>query len=142
MTDAQFCDLGGGAGNRALVALAAGLRVVERSEAVADLLDLLECLLIGLVSRIIGDAVALVVETGRSFGRRQGGCCEDEDKNQDGQRDQGSHSVFPFLRRPRGRRFSPRTFQLIGKPKRRIWRHEYHLCWCLSKTKTILSSER
>src|SRR5580698_6365153 len=96
MTDAQFCNLGGGAGNRILMALAAGLGVVERSEAVADLLDFLEYFLIGLMSRIVGDAVTFVVKADRRFCRRQSGCREDE--NQDGQRDQGSHSVFPFLR--------------------------------------------
>jgi hypothetical protein len=49
------------------VAFAAGLRVIERSEAIAQLLDFLEFRLIGLMSRIVGDAVAFVVKTGRGL---------------------------------------------------------------------------
>jgi predicted subunit of tRNA(5-methylaminomethyl-2-thiouridylate) methyltransferase len=49
------------------VAFATGLRVIERSETVAELLDFLEFRLIGLMSRIVRDAVALIVESGGRF---------------------------------------------------------------------------
>src|SRR4029077_6673677 len=80
--------------------LAAGLRVIERSEAIARLLDFLEFGLIGLMSRIVGDAVAFVVKTGRCF--RRTGCRRGEDKTaqdktQGGQRDQESHGSFPLF---------------------------------------------
>ena len=74
---------------------AAGLRVIERSQAIAHLLDFLEFRLIGLVSRIIGDAVAFVVKTGRCFRRTIGR--RGEDKTQNGQWDQESHGLFPLL---------------------------------------------
>jgi hypothetical protein len=49
------------------MALATGLRVIEGSEAIAQLLDFLEFRLIGLMSCIVGNAVAFVVKTGRRF---------------------------------------------------------------------------
>ncbi len=50
------------------------------------------------MSRIIGDAVAFVVKTGRRFGRRQGGCCEDndKDKNQEAKGIKGRIAYSPF----------------------------------------------
>src|ERR1700739_1843384 len=82
------------------MAFPAGLRVVERSEAIAHLLDFFEFRLIGLMSRIVGDAVAFVVKTGRCF--RRTGCRRGEDKTaqdktQGGQRDQESHGSFPLF---------------------------------------------
>ena len=47
---------------------AAGLRVIDRPQAIAELLDLLEFRLIGLVSRIVGEAVAFIVKTDRRLG--------------------------------------------------------------------------
>ena len=64
------------------MAFAAGLRVIERSKAIAQLLDFVELHLIGLMSRIVGHTVAFVVKTGRCFGRTGGRKCED--KTQDG----------------------------------------------------------
>src|SRR4029077_5690510 len=78
----------------------AGLRVIERSQAIAQLLDLLKFGLIGLVSRIVGDAVAFVVKTGRRFRGKRCWRGEDktaQDKTQDGQRDQESHGSFPLF---------------------------------------------
>jgi hypothetical protein len=48
------------------MAFTAGLRVIERSETIAELLDLIEFRLISLMSSIVGDA-ALVVKTGGCF---------------------------------------------------------------------------
>src|SRR5207245_4854682 len=59
---AQFRDLAGSAGGGVLVALAAGLGVVERAQPVADLLDFVEGRQIGFMGRVIDEAVALVVE--------------------------------------------------------------------------------
>jgi hypothetical protein len=49
------------------MALTAGLRVIERSKTIVELLDPIEFRLISLMSSIIGDAVALVVKTGWCF---------------------------------------------------------------------------
>ena len=49
------------------MAFTAGLRVIERSQTVAQFLDFLERRLIGLMGRIIREAVALIVETGGRF---------------------------------------------------------------------------
>ncbi|HKH97810.1 MAG TPA: hypothetical protein VJ999_01775 [Candidatus Sulfotelmatobacter sp.] len=68
MADTQFRDLRRGAGNWTLVAFAAGLRVIEGSEAVTELLDFLELHLIRLMGGIVGEAVAFVVKTGGRFG--------------------------------------------------------------------------
>jgi len=46
------------------MALAAGLRVVEWSQAIRDFFHLVECFLIGLVDGVIARAVAPVVESG------------------------------------------------------------------------------
>src|SRR5438445_4015209 len=46
------------------MALAAGLRVVEWSQAIRDVFQLVECFLFGLVDGIIARAVAPVVESG------------------------------------------------------------------------------
>ena len=80
------------------MAFAAGLRVIERSEAIAYLLEFLEFRLIGQMGRIIGDAVAFVVKTGRGFGRT-GGRRGDKtkEKTQDRQRDQEPHGLFPLF---------------------------------------------
>jgi hypothetical protein len=69
MAHAQFRDLGSGARNRTLVAFATGLRVIDRSKAVAQRFHFLEFRLIGLMSRIIRHAVTLVVETSGRFGK-------------------------------------------------------------------------
>jgi len=70
------------------------LRVIERPEAIA-LLDFLEFRLIGLMSRIVGDAVAFIVKTGRGF--RRTSARQSEDKTQGGQRDQESHGLLPLF---------------------------------------------
>src|SRR5438309_11570052 len=64
MTDPQFRDLTRPARGGVLLALAAGLRVVEWSQAIRDFFHLVEYLVIGLVDGIIGRAVAPVVESG------------------------------------------------------------------------------
>ena len=82
------------------MAFAAGLRVIERSEAIAQLLDFLEFRLIGLMSRIVGQAVAFVVKTGRSFRRTGSRRGEDktEDKTQNHRRDQECKVTLSLLR--------------------------------------------
>jgi hypothetical protein len=77
------------------VAFAAGLRVIERPEAIAQLLDFLEFRLIGLMSGIVGDTVAFVVKTGRGFRRTR--ARQSEDKTQGGQREQESHGLLPLF---------------------------------------------
>ncbi len=62
MAGAQLRDLAAAAGDRILVALAARLRVVERSESVRDRLDGVEFVEIVLERRRVGEAVALPVE--------------------------------------------------------------------------------
>src|SRR5450755_2587753 len=101
MADAQFRDLRGRARNRTLMAFAAGLRVIERSETVAELLDFLEFRSIGLMSRIVSNTITFVVKAGRCF-RRTGGE-RGEDQTQDGQWHQESqHGLFSLrLGRPR-----------------------------------------
>jgi hypothetical protein len=54
------------------VTFAAGLRVIDRSEAIAQLLDCVKLRLIRLMSRVIRDAIALVVEACGRFGTLQG----------------------------------------------------------------------
>src|SRR6266516_5760105 len=62
VADAQLADLAGTPRCRVLVALAAGLCIVERSQPIVDVLDLVKALPVGVVGRIIDHAVALVVE--------------------------------------------------------------------------------
>ncbi len=64
MTHPQLGDLTRSARGGVLMALAAGLRVVEWSQAIRDLFHLVEYLLIGLVDGVIARAVAPVVESG------------------------------------------------------------------------------
>ncbi len=73
MSHAQLGDLAGGTGDRSLVALAAGLGVVEGPKSIGgDVLDLLEKLLIRGTPGGIGKSIALVVESGCRFGRLGG----------------------------------------------------------------------
>ena len=60
----QLGHLAGAAGVRVLVALAAGLRVVERAEPVGDPLDAVELLAVGFVGVLVHEAVAGAVERG------------------------------------------------------------------------------
>jgi hypothetical protein len=60
--------LGGGAGDRALVAFAAGLGVVERPDAIGEFLDFVKFRLVGLMGGIVHYAVGLVVKA-------RGGVC-------------------------------------------------------------------
>src|SRR5438309_10679882 len=64
MTDPQFRDLTRPARGGVLLALAAGLRVVEWSQAIRDFFHLVEYSLIGLVDGVVARAVAPVVESG------------------------------------------------------------------------------
>src|SRR6202158_1629224 len=61
VADTQLQALADAATNRVLVALAAGLRVEERTEAIRDRLELFKCALVCLVRRIVCDAVSLIV---------------------------------------------------------------------------------
>ena len=67
VADTQLCDLTNAAGNRTLMALSAGLSVVERTEPIGDDFDMFKIDLVGLVRLIICNGVALVVEAGRRF---------------------------------------------------------------------------
>ena len=74
MSDAKFGNLAYAARRRALMALAAGLRVVERAKPVADLFNLFKRVLIGRVGRLVHQPVRLAVKGGRRVGvlREQG----------------------------------------------------------------------
>src|ERR1700731_3923605 len=67
MADPQFRYLRRAAGPGTLVALRAGLCVVQRSKTVTQLLDSLELHLVSLVRYIINRAVAFVVKASRSL---------------------------------------------------------------------------
>jgi hypothetical protein len=67
MTDSQFFDLRRRAGYRILMALTAGLRIVQRSKAIARLLDFLEFHAVAYMRCVIDQAVGLVVEARRRF---------------------------------------------------------------------------
>ena len=67
MPHAQLRDLGRPARSRVLMALAAGLRVVEGAEAVVHCFGFIELLSVGLVGGVVNHAVTLVVEACGSF---------------------------------------------------------------------------
>src|SRR5260370_617536 len=67
---AKFADLAGAARGGVLMALAAGLRVVERAQAVGDLFDFVELDLVGGVGGVVRETVGLIVEAGGSFRER------------------------------------------------------------------------
>src|SRR5260370_3132405 len=71
MADAQFRHLAGAAGSGILVALAAGLRVIERTEAVGDGFGLLKLGLIRRVRGVIHQPIRLVVEASRRLRKRR-----------------------------------------------------------------------
>ena len=71
VADAQFGNLAGAARGGVLVALAAGLRVIQRSETVGEMLDLLERVLVRGVGRVVNEAITFVIEPRRSFGNRR-----------------------------------------------------------------------
>ena len=71
MADAQFGDLAGAAGNGILMALAAGLRVVERAEAVGDGFGFLKLGLIGGVRGVVGHSVGFIGKTGGGLWKRR-----------------------------------------------------------------------
>src|SRR5256884_6902593 len=82
VADAQLADLARTPRCRVLVAFAAGLRIVEWSQPIVDVLGLVKALPVGVVGRIIDHAVALVVQgahrlrPGRAWdgrGKRAGG---------------------------------------------------------------------
>src|SRR6266702_3670306 len=80
MSHPQFGHLAGAAGSGVLVALAAGLGVVERAETVVKRLSFVELCLIRSMSSVVHHAVGLIVETGGCF--REWRC---EEKNSDSQ---------------------------------------------------------
>src|ERR1700730_10432052 len=73
MTDSQFRHLRRCAGHGTLVAFGAGLRIVQRSKSITQLLDSLELHLISLVRYIIDDAVGLVVKASWGLWKTRGG---------------------------------------------------------------------
>jgi len=86
MPDAQLGHLAGGSADRSLVTLAAGLGIVEGAESIgSDVLNFLEKFLVGKTTNRIGKSVALVVESGRCFGRLCGrlGCQAEQDTSCD-----------------------------------------------------------
>src|SRR6266852_175590 len=89
VTHAQFADLAGAAGSGILVALAAGLRVVKRAEAVGDLLDFIELDLIGGMGGVVHETVGLIVETGGRFRKRRSE--REKGDGQQGQADENLH---------------------------------------------------
>jgi hypothetical protein len=97
VADAHFGNLAGGAGDRILVAFAAGLRVIERTEAIGNVLDFFELRLIGLVSGIVDHAVGFVVKTCGGFRRIRGGSSEKEAEKRE--REQDFHGFFLVCRR-------------------------------------------
>src|SRR5262249_6761450 len=93
-------------GNRILMAFTAGLRVVERPEAVGDLLYLFELRQIRLMRCIVDDAIAPIVEArGRFQTRRRNWTgsrerCIGEDETQNRQRDNCVHGILSSRHRP------------------------------------------
>ncbi len=73
MAGAQFGDLAAAAGLGILVALAAGLRVVNRPQTVGDQLDVVELLQIGLERVGVDQAIGLAIEAGGGLLRAGGG---------------------------------------------------------------------
>src|SRR5580658_4030219 len=71
MSDAQFVHLARAARGGILMALAAGLRVVERAEAIGEGLNFFERGLIGAVSGGVDHTIALVVKARGSLGKRR-----------------------------------------------------------------------
>ena len=69
VADPQLRDLAGRPRDRVLVALAAGLGVVERAEPIVHPLHLVEPRLVGLVGGVVHQAVAQVVERQGCFGQ-------------------------------------------------------------------------
>src|SRR5690242_9651934 len=69
--NAQFGDLTGATGDGILVALAAGLRVIERAEAIGNGFNFIELGQVGGMGGVVDEAVALAVETSGSFRKRR-----------------------------------------------------------------------
>jgi len=97
VADPRFGNLTGCAGDWILVAFAAGLRVIERTETIGKLLDFFELRLIRLVSGIVDHAVGFVVKTCGSFRRIRGGSSDKETEKRKGE--QGFHGFFLLCRR-------------------------------------------
>jgi hypothetical protein len=76
---AQLADLTGTTADGVLVTLPAALGVVDRTEAVIDRLDFVECLTVRVVRRLIGQAVRLTVEPDRRLGAE----CRRDQQGQD-----------------------------------------------------------
>ncbi len=95
MADAQFRNLAGATGCGILVALAAGLRVIERAEAVGDLLDFIKLHLIRRVRGVVHQPVALVVEAGGRFWKDRS-----EEKSGNRQHGQSNEEFHEYLNRP------------------------------------------
>jgi len=106
VTRANLGDLARSAGNGTLVALAAGLRVVEGSEAVRDLLYGVEFREVRLMRRLVRDAITAVVKSRgrldcrqrRGRGRRADCSGDDERQHQPG--DRCVHSILPSRHAP------------------------------------------
>src|SRR5260370_4948746 len=92
MADAQFRHLAGAAGSGILVALAAGLRVIERTEAVGNGFGFLKLGLIRRVRRVIHQTVGLVVEAGGRFWKRRS-----KEKNGNGQEGNTDENFHRYL---------------------------------------------
>src|SRR5262249_23575366 len=76
MADAQFRKLAGGARYRRLMTLAAGLRVVQRSESIrSDLFDLVKEFQVRLAAIRVGETVALIIKSSERLGRLGGRLC-------------------------------------------------------------------
>ncbi len=70
MANTQFGYLAGAAGSGILMTFTAGLRVIERAEAVGDGFGFLKLHLVRLVSGVVHQPVGLVVEAGGRFRKR------------------------------------------------------------------------
>ena len=102
MPHSQLRDLGRPTRCRVLVALAAGLRVVEGTEAVIHRLGFIEFLFVGLVGDVVNHAVTLVVEACGGFRRGWRIGSEGQGDTDDCRSDEDPHGFFPpLLRAPR-----------------------------------------
>src|SRR5947208_1379553 len=81
MAHAQLRDLGGTARSRVLMALAAGLRVIQRSKSIGNLFDLVELGLIHGVRGVVHYSVAFVVKACRCFGKGRSKSTDGESQN-------------------------------------------------------------
>src|SRR5262249_8989726 len=118
VADAQFANLRGAAGDGILMAFAAGLRVVERAKALADLLKFIKLGQVGLMGGFVHHAVGFVVESGWRIGWRGRG--EKKKKTDSSRGEQELHSLLHGTNREPGADIWITLFGAETKRKKRL----------------------